>query len=87
MKQEYKPGQGIGHYNGPCQGCNKAEEGQGVLVRQHEQEHKAEEPALGMTTALGLQEMGYNQNRGQTGAPFISSQQAANKRTAESYNA
>lgn len=57
MKQEYEPGQSVGHDNGARQGCNEAEEGQSVLVRQHEQEHEAEEPALGMTTVLHLQEM------------------------------
>ncbi len=57
MKQENEPGESVGHDNGARQGCNEAEEGQGVLVRQHEQEHEAEEPALGMTTARELQEM------------------------------
>ncbi len=58
MKQEDEPGQSVGHDNGARQGCNEAEEGQGVLVRQHEQEHEAEKPALGTTTARGLHENG-----------------------------
>lgn len=51
MKQEYEPGESVGHDNGTRQGCNEAKEGQGVLVRQHEQKHEAEEPAMGMKTA------------------------------------
>ncbi len=58
MKQENEPGESVGHDNGARQGSNEAEQGQGVLVRQHEQEHEAEEPALGMTTEHELQEMG-----------------------------
>jgi len=87
MKQKDEPGQSVGHHNGACQGCNEAKEGQGILMRQHEQEHEAEEPALGMTTMLELQALGYNQNPGQTGAPFVSGKQAANNRTGERYDA
>ena len=57
MQQEDEPGQSVGHDNGARQGCNEAEEGQGILVRQQEQEHETEEPALGMPTAHDLQEM------------------------------
>ena len=46
MQQENEPSQGVGHHNGAGQGSYQAEEGQGVLMRQHEQEHEAEEPAI-----------------------------------------
>lgn len=45
VQQEYEPGKGVGHHNGSSQGSYEAEQGQGVLMRQHEQEQEAEEPA------------------------------------------
>ena len=49
MQEEYEPGHGVGQHNGAGEGCNETEEGQGVLVRQHEQEEEAEEPAAQCT--------------------------------------
>ena len=46
VQQEDEPGKSVGHDDGPGQSCNEAEEGQRVLVRQHEEEHKAEKPAV-----------------------------------------
>ena len=59
MQQEDEPGQGVSHHNGACECSNEAEEGQRVLVRQHEQEHEAEEPARTQGRGLRVEGRGW----------------------------